>query len=492
MRGTARVNGVEHIDWQGYRFDLDPDGGLGALWRNGRLIGSGLLVRPAGEGWRLTGRQADGQEIRWQWVDEQGCRAEIRMEFDEDIWQWRARLSNLSDQPVAGAGLALSWTPAFPHPCWLGGGRALVVLDEDFTDGTVLVAEQRRGEARPSEAPDELATLTPRPLALAAGETVAVTWTVGVHPQLRTLSSHLPGWLPASLAVTTGEEILIADPDAGVSIGEPGVSASSAVTSQNLAVGTTDDGTLLSAERGRQHIEVHEASGNVGLELAWGESLEAAVRRRAGEILTIDPRLASSAQALLVSRALRHQLVPQDDGVQFLAAAVDELARAGSVDPFTLGCLVDQTERDAGLMDTTLQAADRLRPGVGAQLAWLAASFLALSAERSMSSPPPVDEDAGVVAVSLQRAERGVFQHRREATPDLELWMIASLLGYQLPGQVGDDVSTAQALAITQWTPEHWDVTQRWPHSLSDARTQASFRLLAGEPDDVTLAWLAW
>ncbi|MFT8396032.1 hypothetical protein [Propionibacterium sp.] len=464
-----------------------------------RLIGSLTVAIPAP--WQPTHSAYLDDEFEWGWSHPSGASCTARLSAASPGAPGSAATLRLVVTASAGAALEssppqLHWHGSAPVRCWLGGSRALAVLDERPEDGVVTVLALTSGVGRPhsdasAETPDGLVIdAGASPTVLDTGQSWICTWALRRSSNLPAAMARTPEWLPRSVAPAAGEAVRFELPDV--------------VVVSNADQCVDEHGTELSSEGGRHDIALRGPGLDCTLTLVWNAGRRALLAGRATQVLeSTDPRKATPAQAAILDRAMAEQLLPHDPAQAFLDSFCEEFlahrhgraddgtieasAQNVSLDPLVLPVLVDWAANSAETLTAVAGLLPQLEPGPGAMLGWLAVSLASRTAGLTVDAPIPVDADD-----VLYLALHDILVRRPEPTG--AVWQSTYWLHGPLPADfpAPQPLRTAMACAVLSFCPARWCMEQRLGIGVHEEIENTRAWLATGRLSDEELAWLMW
>lgn len=483
------------IGWAGFRVGVDDRGALVLRAADWRLTwdlsiggGSDFATEAVGPP-RLVRIEHDEIESV---LERDGLQITVRHTF-ETAWHTRITVENTGTMPAPSDALRIGWRVVGSASawCWPGGCRGFLAALPDA--GAEFVAQQvRGGDLRDDAAEAEGAAGAEGPVG--AGAVLGAALPGPGERRVHTLRTRMiaterwPALVPAELPpleLAEGEPLQLAADDLAV---EP-----------SAALADTADGLLPRHRVGRYPVLLHGSEGVWRLKVSWAPEPAKVLHRRASDLLTAAPvvrgvrRLESSLAALIVLRSRAD------------ADAVDAWCarQAQPADHWAVTALAERALEvgEPLLLEQAIAAVTDLPARRGAGFAagrvLVAASALGETGTGAGAGHP--DALVPVFARLCQdpevRLELTLPGLRAGAGLDAALRRVRSRLGLGLPGDPlalpGDRCEATRAERQAWWVAIGALLADESGLAelgrLADARSR---RLLAGGPDDVSLAWL--
>lgn len=483
MPTPALSPGGRRLDWQGLTVLVAPDGRVEIIRADeaagSRVCRLGLALDPA---WQLDPAVILDDEIEVVGHHPAGVRMVLRHLLGVH-WQIRVQFTR---DPTGGLPVSLvapDWLIECEWPPWrstLGPQAWCLWPLSGPGDEPLLAFVQTRGGCQASRVEGDrvLLALDSSPVEVGSGvRSYSWRWE---WTSVAALSARLPAWWPGGTTSAPGEEIRLPLLDAGL------------VT--DLPVSVDDNELVLRPGVGCHRIGVHDPAGVWRLDLAVAPGLDAALRDRADRLVASDPRRAGAAQGFIVQAALACGALSADAARDWLEEVVDRLAGRELLDPLGVEVLVRAVSL-SGLDEILPELGGTvLRGEVGAWAAWVSAALLLTSRGLPVPAAPTPLPELAVDATPWQRAEHllarleaSVFSAEHDRR---ELSQLAGLLGWGLPGEGLPPGQLARACLVAARFEERAGLIDGV--EMSRAVHQRVQELLAGDPDDETLALLIW
>ena len=463
------------------------------LGEPGRPIVTFTLALP---GEPVAGWSPDDAELSL--LTHEGVTLRVTGERSDAAWRLSLTADNARAEAVSLPYLGLGVTLGAGVRGWVWTSEAEAVLAFVAVSGRVLTWTMRRGFLRPVPAlplfPDEVDApsldaagqaafhLCPPSGALGAFRRHQVVFELREVPDLTSVLSALPAWLPVT-AARAGTPVLFDLPDAAVVAGG--------------GVRCRAEGTATAAEGppGQHDVQIFGPGGNHRVPISWWPAVEDFLPVASEALLARRPDRASAAAGLVVAEALARELAPEPERAADWLERVDWLDRDSLLADATAGVLAAHLGERRQLDQVwRLLGSRKVEPGYGLVVmrVWLAT--LAATGE-----PPAVAHELLMRPApdATSALELALLSYRGQDVLTDGVRDLVAALGGPLPGRPSGLTASdaARAVSLLRLCPEAWAIRQEASAAMEKAGGTlfadyvAADGGLAGRPLD-GLAWL--